>query len=173
MREEWDAYDENENKLGYTLFRDEKVPNGAFHLVVRAYIFTKDKHVLVTQRAPEKNYDFKWENTGGSVIKGETAEEGIIREIYEETGVVIHEHNIRLIYTEVKHPAIYKCFVAVTNEAQKVTLQPGETIDYRWMPYKDFQEFIKTDEFVRGGRKEFFAKKKDIENAVDELIAGI
>lgn len=50
---------------------------------------TKDGKLLTTERSRNKTYPLKWEVTGGSILKGETAAEGAVRELYEETGIKI------------------------------------------------------------------------------------
>lgn len=148
MREIWDAYDRNGNKLGFDLYRDAPVPKGVHHIVVEIYVFSADGKVLVTQRDEHKSYPLKWENTGGSILKGETPIQGAVRELKEETGLTVKEEQLQLVYTEVFDPSIYKCFVAHVNGNEKISLQKGETVDYKWLPYKEFLEFIETDEYV-------------------------
>ncbi len=87
MREIWDAYDMRGNKLGFDLYRDEPVPENIYHIVVEIYVITKNNRILITQRHPDKSYPLKWENTGGSILKGETPIQGAIRELYEETEI--------------------------------------------------------------------------------------
>ena len=36
----WGAYDKNENKLGFILYRDMPVPKNIYHLVVKSYVFS-------------------------------------------------------------------------------------------------------------------------------------
>lgn len=34
LKEIWDAYDKDGNKLGFDQFRDEPIPEGVYHIVV-------------------------------------------------------------------------------------------------------------------------------------------
>lgn len=145
--EVWDAYDGDGNKLGFDLYRDEPVPAGAHHIVVKICVISADGKVLVTQRDKRKTSPLKWENTCGSILKGETPVQGAIRELMEETGIDAAEEQFKLAYTEVREPPIYKCFVAYVSGNENIVLQEGETVDYRWLPCDEFFEFIKTDEF--------------------------
>ncbi len=74
-----------------------------------------------------------------------------------------------MAYTEVKHPAIYKCFVAFVEGNEQISLQKGEIIDYKWLPYNDFLEFIKTDEFVPKIRDSILQNIKSIDTALASL----
>ena len=74
----WDAYDENEKLLGFDLKRSQakSLPDGVYHVIVNVYTMTKDGKLLTTERSRNKTYPLKWEVTGGSILKGETAADG-------------------------------------------------------------------------------------------------
>ena len=76
--EMWDAYDANENKLGFEVRRSmaKSLPEGVYHIVVMVYTVTKTGKVLTTQRSRNKTNSLKWEVTGGSIISGETPRTG-------------------------------------------------------------------------------------------------
>ena len=148
IREVWDAYDAEGNKLGIDIYRDEPVPDGMHHIVVEIYLITKDGKMLTTQRHPNKGYPLKWEVTGGSIVKGETSKQGAIRELLEETGIEVSEDNILLAHTEVTNPSIYKCYVAIIEHKKEIRLQEGETVDFKWVSYEEFFTMIKTEDFV-------------------------
>ena len=83
----WDLYDKDRRPLGRTHQRGLPVPPGAYHLAVIVVILNPKGEVLLTRRAPEKDAcPGWWENTGGSVLAGETSLEAITRELREETG---------------------------------------------------------------------------------------
>ena len=71
-----------------------------------------------------------------------------MRELREETGIIVTEADLRPMYTDVNHPAIYKCYGVFVDSRAEIRLQAGETVDYKWLPYAEFMEFIKTDDFV-------------------------
>lgn len=82
--EMWDACDAWENKLGYKVPRSmaKSLADGVFHVVVMIYTVTTDGRVLVTQRSQNKTNPLKWEVTGGSILAGETPQEGAVRESF-------------------------------------------------------------------------------------------
>lgn len=85
MKELWDAYDCNANKLDGTLTRGEKIPEGMYHPVAEIIVRHKDGSFLAMQRDfSKKHYGGFWEiSAGGAVKKGETALEGAVRELFE------------------------------------------------------------------------------------------
>lgn len=54
---------------------------------VTAAIMFKDGHVLIARRAPGEKHEGGWEFPGGKVEAGETPEECLKRELYEEFGI--------------------------------------------------------------------------------------
>lgn len=170
MREIWDAYDVGGDKLGFDLYRDEPVPENVYHIVVEIYVITKNNRVLITQRHPNKSYPLKWENTGGSILKGETPIQGAIRELYEETGIKVTENQIQFAYKEVgTQPQLYRCFVALVDDDIQIKLQDGETVDYKFLPYDEFMDFIRTDAFVDRIRESILRHKDEILAALEKL----
>lgn len=168
-REIWDAYDKDGNKLGLDQFRDEPIPEGVYHIVVEIYTVTENNEVLITQRHKNKPWALKWEVTGGSILKGETPEQGAIRELREETGIEVADSDLNFVYSYIYKnvPSIYKCFVVFINkEKTKIQLQEGETIDYRYLPYKEFKEFVITDDYVDWVRERFYDHEELFDNIV-------
>lgn len=168
-KELWDAYDREGNPLGFDLVRGEPVPAGAWHLVVNVYSVTIDGRVLVTRRHPAKHWGGCWEVTGGSVLKGETPVQGALRELREETGIVVSEAELRPVHVEPQAGAdsIYYSFLIFFDPGkQAVRLQDGETVDYRLLPYEEFKRFILTDKFVDVLARRFLEHR----DAFDRLI---
>ena len=133
----WDAYDRNFKKIeGITLIRGEEssIPKGIYHMVVFILVRHVDGQYLLMRRSPCKTYPLYWEATaGGSVLQGESAIEGALRELREETGIIADtlEEKERFVKDET-HSAYY-AFVCITScDKESVILQEGETCDYKW-----------------------------------------
>lgn len=162
-KEIWDAYDKDGNKLGFDQYRDEPIPEGVYHIVVEIYTITENNEVLITQRHSNKSWALKWEVTGGSILKGETPEQGAIRELKEETGIEVTSSDLNFVYSYIYKdvPSIYKCYVVFINkEKTKIQLQEGETIDFRYLPYNEFKQFIQTEDYVDWVRERFCIHEK-------------
>ena len=123
----WDAYDRNFKKIeGITLIRGEEssIPKGIYHMVVLILVRHVDGQYLLMRRSPGKAYPLYWEATaGGSVLQGESAIEGALRELREETGIIADtlEEKERFVKDET-----HSC------DKESVILQEGETCDYKW-----------------------------------------
>lgn len=79
---------------------------------------------------------------GGLVDPGESESEGVIREVFEETGLELHKEDIHLAYTNTnffksENKSITKLlyFTHLKND-QKITLS-WEHCDYKWIPLND------------------------------------
>ncbi len=136
MAEIWDAYDKEFNRIeDVKLIRGEVVPAGMYHLVCDIIVKHVDGTYLLMQRDYEKHCGGMWELTaGGSALEGETPLECAARELKEETGIVscdLQELG-RLVHDG--HRSLYVEYLCITDwDKNDVSLQKGETIDYKWV----------------------------------------
>ena len=170
--EMWDAFDEHENYLGYQIKRSmaKDLPEGVYHIVVMVYTKTSDGKILVTQRARNKTYPLKWEITGGSIVTGETPVECAASELSEETGILQTLENFREIYVHVdkiRH-CIYHCYLACIPKEVPVKLQMGETMDYRFLDFTEFNKLVLSDRFVLSEKSRDILHKELMEEVLNE-----
>ena len=93
-----DIFDENNNYLGYSLERSKVHKENLWHHHVSAWIMNYNGEILLQQRALDKKKNpGKWAKTGGHVDAGETPEESIKREVYEEIGLKVSDDEIKNI----------------------------------------------------------------------------
>ena len=136
MPEIWDAYDRNFNKIeNITLVRGEPIPDGMYHLVCDIVVKHTDGTYLLMQRDLQKTFGGRWELTaGGSALIGETPLEGAMRELREETGIASSDFKeLRRVVNEKRHFVCVVYFCLTDCDKNSVTLQEGETIDYKWV----------------------------------------
>ncbi len=149
--ERWDLYTAEGEPTGKTIIRGEKIPEGCYHLVCEVLVRHRDGSYLLMRRSPEKKiYPGCWEATaGGSALAGEGPLEGARRELREETGIKHAEFVPMNTLVSDLTATIYHSYLAITDCARdSVTLQPGETEDYRWLTEEEFREFWQTENCV-------------------------
>lgn len=158
----WDAYDAEFNRIeGKTLVRGEAIPDGLCHLVCDVIVRHTDGTYLLMRRDPRKIYGGMWEATaGGSALAGETPAECAVRELREETGII--SEDLVEVGTVIDRDAyaIYVEFLCVTDwDKDAVTLQEGETVDFRWVS-KDELLGMKKDQLITERMQQFIAELK-------------
>ena len=103
----WDLYDAQRQPMNKLQMRGKPIPEGCYHIVVFIWTFTYDGRLLLTKRDACKPGGLLWEVTGGSVLHGETSQEGAKRELYEETGISCRVEQLQKLHTKVKGQGIY------------------------------------------------------------------
>ncbi|WP_416264388.1 NUDIX domain-containing protein [Curtobacterium flaccumfaciens pv. flaccumfaciens] len=134
MDEWWDLVDAAGVTMGRTLRRgDVGWPGGAFHLVVTVCVYRADGTVLLTQRAPTKEFAFGWEFPGGSAFAGETGPAAACRELLEETNVRVEPEALRRVGRFTEETALVDLFVVQEPSGSAVRADPAEVMDWRWV----------------------------------------
>jgi 8-oxo-dGTP pyrophosphatase MutT (NUDIX family) len=149
-----DIYDKNRNLTGRTHRRGTPWRKGEYGLVVCVWVYDGKGKVLLTRRAPEKSFAGTWENSGGAALAGETSLTAIARELREETGITAGD--LTRLSDCIIRDTIYHQYLCVTDQAKdSVTLQPGETIGYRWLSEEAFAAFVNSGEMIPSQRERF------------------
>ena len=145
---EWnDIYDANRQKTGKLHRRGSKWKKGEYGLVVCVWVYDGAGKVLMTKRAPEKSFAGTWENSGGAAKAGETSLQAIRRELLEETGIAAEESEFELIGSSRDDIAFYDYYCIRRNTPlEQVVLQPGETVDAKWVALEEVYRMIERKE---------------------------
>ena len=150
----WDIYDEDRKSKGYTHVRGEKMNRGDFHITVNIWIRNSRGEYLITKRTPNKVWGGYWECTGGSVVTGDTSAECALKEVHEETGLVLDPEKGKMIWSY-NRMELYNMedfcdvwFFQQDFDISEVVYQEGETCDARWAFPEKILDMIKTGEFV-------------------------
>ena len=140
----WDLYDAHKRPLGRAHRRGEPLPEGTFHLGVDIWTVNSRGNILLTLRAPEKDdLPGEWENTCGSVLAGETALEGALRELREETGIVAGPEELTLLCEHSDGNTFGHSYLLRRDVApEDLTFQPGETVAARWVTPEELDEMV-------------------------------
>lgn len=85
----WDIYDENKQRTGRTMQRNDWcLKDGEYHLTVLGIVARPDGRFLITKRVMTKAWaPGWWEVSGGAAMAGEESIDAVRREVREETGL--------------------------------------------------------------------------------------
>jgi mutator protein MutT len=104
--------------------------------VVGCYMEHEGRFVVL-RRLPHKRAGDRWGLPAGKIEPGETPKQAMVREICEETGVVVEEG--LLVPHEswyVEHPDrrfVFHTFSIALDQRPDVALHPDEHHEYRWV----------------------------------------
>ncbi len=109
-------------------------------LIGVAVIWNEQRQVLIDRRRPEGVLGKLWEFPGGKVEPGETVEECIKREIWEELGIVI-EVGSHLV--SVDHVYVHLQVTLIVHHCRHLagTPQPIECDEIRWVTLDEMDQF--------------------------------
>jgi len=116
---------------------------------VTCAIILRDNKVLVTQRSGKMPHPLKWEFPGGKVKEGESVQECIRREVYEELGLRVE---VERLLPSVNHTygntPITLIPLVCTITAGKVAL--AEHLASRWIPLDELEgvDWLEADKGV-------------------------
>ena len=88
-------------------------------------------------------YPDLWENTGGSVLAGESSLHAIRRELFEETGIRASEDEFHYIDSAKGRTWLSDTYYIIKDvPLYALRLQPGETCDARWVDRRELERMI-------------------------------
>lgn len=119
---------------------------------------TKLKKLLLMKRSYYDTSAGMWENPGGKKEVGETMEETLRREVFEETGIEVKEYRQLYITTinEERNPFVIIGYF-VTTEKEELDLS-FEHVEYKWVSVDEYLGLVD-----RGIKKDFIdSNVKDI-----------
>ncbi len=154
-----DIYDKERNLTGRLHRRGTPWGKGEYGLVVCVWVYDGKGRVLLTRRAKEKSFAGTWENSGGAARTGETSLQAIVRELFEETGIRAEEEEFELLATGRDRVCHYDFYCLRRSADTPVTLQPGETDDYRWVTLAKIHEMIEKEQICKIIAKQFLRQE--------------
>ena len=146
--ESFDVVDKNRRPLGYTKYRGENLQDDEYNVGIEIWIFN-DKKLLMTRRSLNKSHPGEWEVPGGCSQAGETSIDTLIREAFEEIGIVLDKSNCKLIDTQIHKKQfvdIYKSNVIV--DIDNVVLQKEEVSDIKFVTKREFLKMVANNDVV-------------------------
>lgn len=126
----WDVYDKNRNLTGRTHRRGEFLAKGDYHLVVDVWMRNSKGQFLLTKRSPNKGFPNMWETTGGSALAGDDSLTAALREVWEETGLILNPEKGKVVLTYMGEDSIRDVWLFHQDfSLADVQLLEGETCD--------------------------------------------
>ena len=154
---EWnDIYDENRNLTGRRHRRGDRWKKGEYGLVVCVWIYDGNGNILLTRRAPEKSFPGTWENSGGAAKAGEDSRSAIVRELYEETGIVAKPEEFEFLCTTKDKTAFFDHYcLRRQTPIEEIRLLPGETDAVQWASFEKIHQLIDEKKICRPIARQF------------------
>lgn len=103
---------------------------------VAAVIIDDHSRALAVQRRDNGH----WEPPGGVLELGETIPEGLVREVYEETGLAVEPETVTGVYKNMKAgivAIVFRCRV-ISGELRT----SDETKAFAWLPPEEIPEYM-------------------------------
>jgi 8-oxo-dGTP pyrophosphatase MutT (NUDIX family) len=104
--------------------------------VVACYVFYNDTFALL-HRQPHKTSGSKWGLPAGKVDSGESHEEAMVRELFEETGIAVKTERLErypsLFVRHEDRDFDYHTFAVEFKTLPEITLRAEEHQDYVWV----------------------------------------
>lgn len=165
-----DIYDASQKPTGKVLPRGTPMEKGEYTLVSCVWIADSKGRLLLTRRAPEKRASPNlWENSGGGVLAGETSRQAIAREVYEETGIQAEETAFLFMGSFQEKDAFFDLyFLRKDVPLEKLRLQPGETVEARWVTVEKLREMIASGLVAPPIARRFFMQEKELLERIEK-----
>ena len=141
-----DIIDEKDNITGDKVERSRVHELNLWHHHVFAWIMNYDGKILLQQRAfNKKTSPGKWSRTGGHVDAGETCDEAVKREVFEELGLTVSRiENIGKYKSfEEEHYITYGYIIFTNMKEEDYVVQKDEVNDIKYFTIEELEEVRK------------------------------
>lgn len=152
----WDGYKADGTLAGIDLVRGEPIPDGIYFMTVEILVRHTDGDYLLMKRDPTKPAfpGYLEATAGGAAQKGEDPLSAALRELKEETGIVAT--NLQPIANMLYRRMLNYQYLCVTScDKESVTLQEGETVDFKWVSENEFIKFINSGDMIPTQRERY------------------
>lgn len=162
MKELIDVLDENGNRTGEILTREQIHKKGLWHRIVVIAILDAKGNILMQQRSKSKAKNpGKWDvASAGHVSSGQTSTEAAIRETLEEVGIKVNEKELEYILTYKNKEnveegyidnQIYDCYIVKRDkiDLEDIKIQESEVEQVKLCNLKEFNQIIENGDIMK------------------------
>ena len=111
-------------------------------LVSAVALIDRDGRVLLAQRPEGKSMAGLWEFPGGKVEKGETPEDALVRELYEELGIETWDSCLApLTFASHKYEDFHLLMPLYACRKWSGIVQPKEGQTLKWVAARDLSKY--------------------------------
>lgn len=149
----WDVYDRYRNLTGKKILKTQRasLKAGEYETVVHVGIFNSDNELLIQKRQSFKEtYPNLWDITaGGHVVSGETSEEAIERELFEELGYK-YDFSLERPYFTINYKNGFDDIYVIKDdiEINNLKLQYEEVQNIVWATKEEVLQLIDENKFI-------------------------
>lgn len=157
LEEYWDVYDIDGVKLGYTKRSDENFHEGEYHIGASLWIANPQGGLLIQKRASSKKVCPKfWSITGGKARAGESSIAACIREVEEEIGLRLCEHDISFLYRSIGANMLFYDYIAIVDfQIDKAVLNLSEVSEIKWASLDEVMHLYSINKFMYNNSLDF------------------
>ena len=142
MEEYIDLYDENKKNTGIVIPRQKKkeLPEGYHILVSALLVINSDNKIMMQLTSKSKGNVLSLPS--GHVLHNENSKETIVREMYEEQGLVIDKSAITLVEERLANRIAFfdVYYLKADYKREDMILQEEEVEDVIWMTYEEISD---------------------------------
>lgn len=150
LEEYWDVYNIDGRKLGYTKRSDEKFHEGEYHIGASLWIASSQGGLLIQKRAASKKVcPNLWSITGGKVRAGESSITACLREVEEEIGLKLCEHDISFLYRSVGKDMLFDDYITIVDfQIDNAVLNSSEVSEMKWASLDEIMRLYAVNQFM-------------------------
>lgn len=142
MEEYIDLYDENKKNTGIVIPRqkEKELPEGYHILVSALLVINSDNKIMMQLTSKSKGNVLSLPS--GHVLHNENSKETIVREMYEEQGLVIDKSAITLVEERLANRIAFfdVYYLKADYKREDMILQKEEVEDVIWMTYEEISD---------------------------------
>jgi 8-oxo-dGTP pyrophosphatase MutT (NUDIX family) len=116
----------------------------AHHNISTACILEYKQTILMIKE--EQNGVINWDIPAGSLDQGETVLDGVIREVFEETGITITNPELISVFQCFQNDQSgfsYLFYTKITDEQfSQIKITEKEILEIKWFSFKEIQDLI-------------------------------